>query len=256
MKLTVYNSDRTLSWSYWVEIGNDNDMGINEIYIGEPHRTRDACVYMTVDETNEATLDGVQHRISCSIDKELEHGIGTVHMVKGALLFLRKMYPHIEWVYLNDKSTVITKKIHITAKRLLQGRKGWYEEHYGAIPMDKWTRGIMNELATPGNQAKIQQYLPITTKKSWGNAEEILTIAKNILPIYHRYIIGTSWGISKDTIDTYYRDISIEVTDDKEQTGGNATKRKKKQLHQSIKKKWNTVAEKSYRSWFLFQLHK
>jgi hypothetical protein len=221
-----------------------------EIYIGQPHKTRHACVYISVDDSSIAQLEAVNFRDDCTIGTvPMQQGSSrTVRMIQGALQYIIHTYPHVKTISLNDKSEIPSGKIHVTPKRLLQGRKGWYEEYLGARP-DKWHRPTINlieELQTPSAQQRIQTFLPITTQHSWGKTHEILEMAKQIVPIRgQQAIIGTSWVISRKTIQTYPMNFTVQKDriNSGESGGGGAG------IRETIKKHAQAYKGALYRQW-------
>lgn len=176
------------------------------IYVGDVQSRSGACVHIIIDKSKTyATLENVVYRASCDIHNKLEAHKGTIWMLQGTLQYICKKYPSLEFISLNDKSTIPQGNIHVTAKRLLQGRPGWYQEQLQAVPdmNDKPTRRLMKKLKHPDTQAEIQKYLPRTTQRSWGTSKDILELAPLILGDVKKDLLGTAWKIMRQDILLY-----------------------------------------------------
>jgi hypothetical protein len=123
-------------------------------------------------------------------------------MLQAALKYVCDKYQHVRFITLTDKTSVPNSKIHITAKRLLQGRPGWYQEYLQAVPTDG-TIKLLQLLSKKEARAKIAEYLPVTSQISWGIEREIEEMAQRILPMNSEMIVGTSWRISRDHVLAY-----------------------------------------------------
>lgn len=183
-----------------------DDFGDVNIHIGDVVSRRGACLHIIVDKDKKyATLQNIVYRASCDLKNSLQPHQGTILMLQGALKYLCKRYRSLEFVRLNDKSVVSIGNIHITAKRLLQGRKGWYEEWLQAVPdmSDLSTRTLIHRLQHPDVQHEIQKYLPITTQKRWGTTDDIVDVAPKIIGTLRKSIIGTAWKIHRTDMLSY-----------------------------------------------------
>jgi hypothetical protein len=198
-----------------MEIERDDNFQSTELYIGEPHKTYGACIHLSIyDDDDEAVLNGLQYGPKCSI------------VLKAGLIYLFRTYPSVQRVSLTDKAAVgAPTKMMLSAKRLLQGRKGWYEEHFGAIPNpeSRSTMNVIKALKQPFAQNQIQFFLPITTQRTWGTAEEIIDYAYRIAKLDTNAILGTSWLIHRDHAATYERDIHVRVLDNAATSGGGSS---------------------------------
>jgi hypothetical protein len=101
-----------------------------EIYIGDTHIT-------VIENEEEAILQDLEYRKTCDIYGNLEESYGTHLMLKGALMFMIQKYPFVKKINLSDVAQKKHTRIYLTPKRILLGKKGWYEEYFGAIPTNK-----------------------------------------------------------------------------------------------------------------------
>lgn len=175
-------------------------------HIGDVASGNGSCISIIIDKTKTyATLETALYRPTCDVKNSLQPHSGTILMLQGVLKYICKKYTKLQYVTFDDKSMVPMSPIHVTAKRLLQGRKGWYEEWLQAIPdMDVLqTRRAISILSSEEVKQNIQKYLPVTTKKTWGTAEDIAELAPKIVGTQAKSIIGTSWKIPRSTMLAY-----------------------------------------------------
>jgi hypothetical protein len=205
------------SSSYVFDVVEERDEEFDsiELYIGNSSRFTKACVFMYIDpKTHTAVLQSAIYHATCSTNTSLASKTGTALMLQCAVNYVFDTYKHLKYIDLNDKSMVPNGNIHVTAKRLLQGRQGWYQEVLGAIPVAN-TIPLMQELKQ--SAAKIQEYEHITTKKEWGTQAEIEQLAAIIVPKFKESIVGTAWRIPR-------RDYGITVKKIDAKKGGTIQK--------------------------------
>lgn len=239
-------NDEEYTFMFEREVDMFNDI---VYYIGDVASKNGACISIVIDKNKEhATLESAMYRPTCDAKNSLQPHSGTILMLQGALKYICKRYTKLKYVSFDDKSMVPMSQIHVTAKRLLQGRKGWYEEWLQATPdMDViQTRRAFSLLNSDETKCRIQQYLPITTQKSWGTAEDIAILAPKIVGPLGRSIIGTSWKISRSAILSY--PVVFERVDQPLGGGGeNFAKMKKRawiialKHHASLCKLWHKL---------------
>jgi len=220
-----------------MELERDDEFNTTHIYIVEPRKTAYACVHLVVDDDeDEAVLSGLQYGNRCSTNREMRPHKDTLLMLKAGLMYLFRTFPLVKRVSLTDKASIATPaKVMLTAKRLLQGREGWYEEHFGAVPdpSSKATMAVLKALANPVAQSRIQEYLPITTQRAWGTPDDIIDYAYRIAKLETNAILGTSWCIHRDQMKTYEKSISIHIL----QSGGASLKSCKHRLRRATCRK-------------------
>ena len=196
-----------------------------EIYIGQSKNRIKSCIHISVKKNNPvAILQRVDYDSKCELNNRLQSGIGTYIMVKTALKFVIDKYRYIQSFELCDKTQTKQSNINITAKRLLLGKPGWYEQHFGAIIINEGIRtdyliATKQKLnLTDENKTKIQE-------KTWGTDEDFDEMATE-LNLSIDLFIGTSWKIDKNAIIQY--DINYEIR--KIQKGGGKIKEKLKKI--------------------------
>jgi len=236
MILRVQEGNEILEFD--MEIERDDAFHSIEIHIGEPHKTYGACIHLSIyDEDDEAILNGLQYGPKCSTIRNMRRHVDTLRMLKAGLIYIFRTYPRIKHVSLTDKAAVggANAKIMLTAKRLLQGKKGWYEEHFGAVPdpQNKSTISTLKALSNPLAQAKILTYLPITTQRTWGTPNDIIEYASCIAKLQTNAILATSWLILRNQIENYERDLIVQTLT----TGGTSLKASQKRLLRAVNRK-------------------
>jgi hypothetical protein len=181
------------------------------------------CVRISLSKKEPiATLHLVNYYKSCSVkEKKLEKHSGTIHMIQTILSHTINTYPHITFVELQDETFIhVPKKPLITARRLLLGQKGWYEEYLGALPAKKELQYTLNYLRLPSTQENIHTFLPPDAQnKLWWFPEHIKYVADKINNKLFPYLIGSLWMISADTIREYGITMQISPATPK-QSGG------------------------------------
>lgn len=189
--------------------------GDYEIVVGDTSSRKGPCITILVDQTRRrGMIQNAVYRPMCEIDGKMEPHTGTILMLQGALRYVFTTYKELKHVTLNDKSSVATKDIHITAKRLLQKRKGWYQEWLGAVvdEADMPTTRLMKKLGimklSDQDEAKVSE-------RNWGTTKDIEDLARRYLGNEASSIIGTAWKISRKTVSAYPVDVYV-------QTGGDA----------------------------------
>lgn len=190
------------------------------VYLGDIHSRKGACVVILIDKhQKESLLQTALYRPSCDISGNMQSHTGTIIMIQAALKYVIQKYKTIEYITLNDKSLIPEGNIHVTAKRLLQKRKGWYEEYLGAIPdtNDFATKRLMRIISSMNVPDDIMYKMQ---KRTWGTTEDILEVAPVLLGKDAKYIIGTSWKIEANTINNY----PIKIKISKPQIGGEIQK--------------------------------
>lgn len=200
---------------YKFDAYSDIDGNYLEIFIGDTtNRRTTSCIHITVPITKEvdeytlATLQDLESRPACSVNNNLEPGRdGTDIMLKGALKYLIQEHPHIKTVELNDLAKKSGTNVLITPKRLLLGKPGWYQEHFGAVPYDKTAAFIEQVLPKLRKTIDVEQI----SRLSWGTNEDVKKISKD-------FYNNTSWRITKKTISKYPVTITVEYL--KDQSGG------------------------------------
>lgn len=216
----VKNSDIIIemtSIKYYIQVSDGNQTHTFDVvrdeeelprsihyYIGLAYKTYKACVHIEVDVRSKyGVLQGVQTDSECSMEGDMK----TIHMlVKGALKHVANKHM-IRYFSLHDTAEkhLGSKTIVITPRLLLQGKQGWYQKHFGAIPTQDTYR-ILESLKQ--HEDKLKQYLPITSQENWGDYTDITEIAEKITSRYANAIFDTTWIIQKDIVDKY--DVTVE----------------------------------------------
>jgi hypothetical protein len=201
-----------------VEQYNENSIEI-KFFINNPDDIKDICVKISIPiEKNKkiGNIDTLYYDNKCSISKiKLEKQKGTIEMLKTALQYVCDKYPYVIKFNLQDEThynTSTEDKPHITAKRLLLGRPGWYEEHFEAKPENETSKliSVIEKYRNKINDT-IKGIKPRESGEEWWTTKNILNLINQIgnTPIdnndykIERNIFGTSWFIRKGAIKTY-----------------------------------------------------
>jgi hypothetical protein len=185
------------------------------IYIGNTKMRHHSCIFIEVDvDEKYAILHNLEYSSKCELNDKLESGIGTIIMAKTSLRYIIDTFTYINYVVLFDKAK--KNGINITPKKLLLGKLGWYQYHFGAKPnlRDEKTKSIIRSIS---KIELTESERKIIENKNWGKDEEISNKCKELkIPL----IIGTSWKIDKADIMKY--DVSYKIR--KIQKGGTKIK--------------------------------
>jgi hypothetical protein len=166
------------------------------------------CIDITVQD-NIGYLNALNYYSSCSLSaKSLEHGHGTVHMMKVALKYVLGKHPNIKYVELQDETFILMPgKPLITSRRLIQGRLGWYEEHLHAVPIGR-TVLLLKFLRDQNARARFESKIP-QRPLSWWTAQNTVKLCREIGCPHP--ILGTTWKILRHTIIGY--DVNLQDSD-------------------------------------------
>lgn len=198
-----------------------------EIEVGDVSSRFGACITILIDQSETyGMIQRAAYRPSCEINGKMEPHEGTILMLQGALRYVFQKYKTLKFVSLSDKSTVVMQDIHITAKRLLQKRQGWYQEWLGAIPDERHmpTMRLMKVLA---NMRPTKQDITTMNERKWGSTKEIEEMARRYLGKSSDAIIGTSWIITRKAVKQYNVETKVVVHRDtsRHDGGGNVRNR-------------------------------
>lgn len=184
------------------------------------------CVRMILSKRpkyTSASLQTLNYYSSCSIkDKMLDNYQGTIIMLKTALSYLITRYPHISRVELQDETFInIPTRPLITARRLLLGDQGWYEEHVGARPTlntSKLTKYLRQPITQKAVQDIVLKYKH-SDDKTWWSPENTKRVADELNSAVFQQLLGTTWEIDSATIRGW------NVAFDTDRTGGSQVER-------------------------------
>lgn len=199
-----------------------------KFYIVNENKKDDICVKITILKDNHiipGNIDTLYYNNECSISSvKLDKKDGTILMLKTALQYVHDKYPYVKSFELQDETHVNDESIGkplITSRRLLYGKPGWYEEYFGAKPINSTielieyiqkNRKLIDKL--------IKKYKPRDAGNEWFVPQNILLITEHIPSIKNnnnssifsvsRKIFGTSWEITREKINSYGMEYNIK----------------------------------------------
>jgi hypothetical protein len=138
-------------------------------------------------------------------------------MLKTALQYVYDIYPYVKSYELQDETHFNDSTIgnpHITARRLLYGKPGWYQEYFGAEPINSTVKLVEYIQKNRKSIDKlIKKYKPTDEGNEWFITQNILKITDEIpqeknkknssIFSVSRNIFGTTWKITRETIGNY-----------------------------------------------------
>ena len=142
----------------------------------------DSFIDLYIGDTNGACIHNVTSEDEeASLADLTQYAAGFIDiMFKGVLKYITQVFPHIRRVSLQDLANE-------TPKRLSVGRPGWYEERYGAKPTVK-------------------------TQALKGRIKKLQVLSDDHVGLPALELLGTTWDISKSTIEEYH--VSIHITNE------------------------------------------
>ena len=206
-----YYKIKTENYSFYLII--NKNIATHTITIGGK---KEACVNISVNTEKSLAVQRKFHKLDtatipilgwdslCSIDKPLERGSGTLHMIKTILSETQKRYPYITNYTLTDNSHIRCtsgKDISLSALSLIEYKMSWYERHFNASLSDdrlkeKYKKGkdILSEPELKMPLDQFQQYIrPYTSIKviqslePFYNSETYFGFFENILKHKGKY---------------------------------------------------------------------
>lgn len=178
----------------------------------QPYPCVQVYIPMQVGATR-ADLLALNYFASCSVnDKALEQGGGTAVMLRAALAYVMDHFPHIQEVGITDETFVYMRGRAdnpplITPRRLLQGRKGWYEEFVGAMPDGEKTTRLVTYLRKPATREKLEHLFVtenVPTDILWWAPQHTLELAAKLGKVsVADALLGTSWKVARETVRSY-----------------------------------------------------
>jgi len=160
---------------------------------------------------------------------------GHILLMQIALSYVSQKHPTIIDYEIQDDTFVnVPGYPLITARRLLQGEKGWYEEHFGAIPTQR-TILLLDWLRDPEHRL----LFPKEKENSWWSPSNVMKVCSLIGCPYS--VIGTTWCIHKKSIIEFEKEIRCG--------GANENEKKFKRIIKNAKGLCHTtVLEAKYRN--------
>jgi len=183
--------------------------GITHMHVGNPRHRPRPCVEILVRRGGTATLQGIAYYSTCAT-APLQPDAGTKEMVRAALKYTATAFPHVRRFEVQDETHVRTPAGTqvITPRRLLTGRPGFFQEHFGASPSGD-TRDLLAALRAKQVCVRSDDWSPDAVTRHALDAG---------LP--HVCLFGTTWTIPRATALAY--DVTAELA---EQAGGAARTR-------------------------------
>ena len=165
------------------------------------HESEDIMNYILHFRPNDPHVEEEYFQIIIGKDNNDVEGLilekkGSIHMLKTALKYTIEKYSYIQCFNLIDKTFP-----HITARRLLEGSKGFYEEYFDAKPKER-TKILINIIKK--HRVNIDELIKDSIEKSDWDVMKVLQICRRIDGnILTRNILITQWIIDRNTIKNY-----------------------------------------------------
>lgn len=166
------------------------------------------CIQILINkDENSAILEEVSYYNSCSKTEPKE---GAQHMCRSILKYLIDTYEFIDRIDVTDKSAYnITDRdlSFITARYLLQGKPGLYQNYLGAKPTDE-TRELI-QLIEEKRDVLNQTHYSGSPSNNWWTYAHIKNLIENVFkePVkaykIKRAIFNNTWFLTKADIEQY-----------------------------------------------------
>ena len=180
------------------------------------------CIEFTYDTQKPSILklDNLEFRSVCSVNKELQHGQGTINMAKSAILLLCSQFSHIKRVIFNDVATVECgrRKLPLIYMYLLKYGVTWYQKYFQAkcVGSNKILEKRIEEVNDELNNNNNKLFTFKKTENTWFDffqKQNCDFFIDNMIEL-KRYIkaplIYSEWYISRKNILKY--EIPIKIT--------------------------------------------
>lgn len=158
------------------------------------------CVQVSVFG-NVGNIDMLNYYANCSLSQKLlEKGSGSIHMLKVALTFVSRRNPSVKRYDIQDEAFInIPERPLITARRLILGEKGWYEEHFDARPTSE-TEQLLLYLRDPAIREGFQDRIP-DVDRTWWSPNNTMALCRAIK--CPKPVIGTTWYVPRAVIQNF-----------------------------------------------------
>jgi hypothetical protein len=127
------------TYVFYATIHKEDEDETQYLYIGS--KRRPMCMHIVMDSPTVtiARLQNVSYDERCASNEPMPRKIGTRAMVRGAFACVRKLFPTVKTLLVNDESTFECdgqKVVNANMSFILKG-KTWYEDHFQAEPVNK-----------------------------------------------------------------------------------------------------------------------
>lgn len=175
-----------------VIVNFDFEPDVINIWIGNPNCKPKPCIDITVFNEKEAMINPSCSNSPKTFERRSE---GMKILLKSTLRWLIEKYPKITQIHLTDKSYFGDPE-----KMVLTEGMTWYQKYFGALP-------------EPTTALILRKFVSLHTlhkndfQKLKNDAWFDLNIRTTLLPyktfVEHHQLSGTSWFITKETIESY-----------------------------------------------------
>lgn len=148
-----YENDRINQRNTYIHIVNTPS---GEKYDIDKH-TNKSCLDFTIirddiQNTVNAKLNYLEYYTTCSIEKNLEKGHGTINMICAFIHYLRETHPDVKSFTLDDLSQIVCngKQVSLKYYYFVLYNKTWYEKVFNAYPIcpDEFYRDMKHNIHT------------------------------------------------------------------------------------------------------------
>lgn len=175
-----------------------------EIYIGKASNNKYPCIHVSIYKRQYVVLQDLVYLPHCIVSRtNLEKRNGSVViMLKAVLKWLIKHYDFVRHVVFTDNSYFDSRlgQLLLPERMMLTEGQTWYMKHFGAKPGNIETKSIYKRYKQVYN----------VFKDDFVNVQDETWLYKNLVnlftkypPIKNKIITGTTWKISRKTIDNY-----------------------------------------------------
>lgn len=221
---------------------------VHKVYVGGKKLCVAISVYLDMEEDSHPNIDTLTYDTECNIENNLMQGSGTVHLLKSAMTFVRRMYPQHKTC-----SFELIDKSHITCSSpnkhtvilplcyyyIMKYGGTWYEKKLGArkkYDHDGYRKGVrhmmksLKSVTTQRNEFEpfaaaygVPKFMWQSMKPVYDTQVSVVEFVKHILGEYDCYVLkdwfknlcekyvkvyGDSWIIPYDQ----QHDVDMEVS--------------------------------------------
>ena len=115
-------------------------IGGHDMYCIHIYIMKEKSIYSSRFDTSIANLPGIEYNQNCSLEYNFKRGNDTNMILKFAITYIHKTYPHVKGISFNDASFRTCdngKQISLALMSYISTGKTWYEKNFGAYLSSK-----------------------------------------------------------------------------------------------------------------------
>jgi hypothetical protein len=150
---------------------------LHKVYVGGRKKCVAFSIYLNGD--SHPNLDTWSYNEQCNVEGNLENGRGSVHLIKTACSFVKSIYNHSMFEFIDKSYVTCTNnwRMPLCSYYLVKHGKTWYEKNLGAVPESIKARTRYAE-----EKQKLLDCLNSKTKSTFEEFANVYDINKKLHP--------------------------------------------------------------------------